>query len=116
MVTGFALVKWKEVEGYCCVDFSNRENVGKRGIARNDEREAPPRVGEKFNEGVIWYELGWQTDPGRRKQLVCWAKCGGCVNSMSGVGLEPVCVWGEGRDAKGSKAGSRECASGAGDA
>ena len=58
MVTGFALVKWKEVEGYCCMDFSNRENVGKRGITRNDEREAPPRVGEEFNEGVVRYELG----------------------------------------------------------
>ena len=70
MVAGFALVKWKEVEGNCCVDFSNRKNVGKRGIPRNDEREASSRVGEKFNEGVIRYELGWQTVSRRRKKLV----------------------------------------------
>ena len=69
-MTGFALVKWKEVEGNCCVDFCNREDVGERGITRNDEREAPSRIGENFNEGVIWYELGWQPDSGRRKQLV----------------------------------------------
>ena len=69
MVTGFALVKWKEVEGNCCVDFSNRENVGERGITRNDEREAPSRVGEELNESVVRYELGWQVDSGIRKQL-----------------------------------------------
>ena len=116
MVAGFALVEWKKVEGYGCVVFGDWENVSKGGIAWNKEREAPPRVGEEFNEGMIWYELGWQTDPWRRKKLVCWATCRGCVNSMSGVGLEPVCVSGEGREAKGGKAGSRECASGAGDA
>ena len=70
MVTGFALVKWEEVEGSSCVGFSNRKNVGKRSIPRNDEWEALSRVGEEFNEGVIRYELGWQTDSGRRKELV----------------------------------------------
>ena len=67
MVTGFALVKWKEVEGYCCVDFSNRENVGEGSVPRNDEGETPSRVGEEFNESVVRYELGWRADSGGRK-------------------------------------------------
>ena len=69
-MTWFALVKWKKVEGNCSVDFGDGENVGERGIARNDEREAPSRVGEELNESVVRYELGWQTNSGIRKQLI----------------------------------------------
>ena len=74
MIAGFALVEWKKVEGYGCVVFGDWENVSKGGIAWNNEREAPPRVGEKFNEGVGRYELGRLADPGSRNGLVCRVK------------------------------------------
>ena len=74
MIAGFALVERKKVEGCCCVDFGDWENVGKGGIAWNDERDAPPRVGEKLNEGEVWYELGLLADPGSCNGLVCRVK------------------------------------------
>ena len=64
MVARFTLVEWKKVWGSCCVDFSRWKNVGKGGIAWNDEREASPRVGEQLNEGEVWYELRLPADSG----------------------------------------------------
>ena len=106
MMTGFTLVKWKKVEGDCCVGFGNGENVGERCVTRDDEGETPSRVGEEFNESMVWNELRWRAEFGRCRWLVQRGGCEACVGCLSGVGLRPLRLRWEGREASGGKIGA----------